>query len=319
LSLVTRCPACGTVFRVVQDHLKVSDGWVRCGRCSEVFNAVDGLFDLERAAPAATIGDAATLGDKALPSAAPPTLPAADAAAPARMHAGAGIAPPSDMPPSAPASAAPATADAAEHEGPATVAEIRDADTGGVGEYGDVAPPTDEPAIAPMPEFVRRAERAERWRHPALRVTLWLLAPLLAAALAAQLALHYRDSVAARWPVARPWLQAACDRLGCVIEAPRRIDSLSVDSSGLVRVEGSRVYRLSVVLRNRADTAVLMPAIDLALTDPFGQTMIRRVLYAAELGSTAGQLPAQAEVALLATLDLGERRVSGYTLELFYP
>jgi hypothetical protein len=311
---------------VVQDHLKVSDGWVRCGRCSEVFNAVDGLFDLEREAPAATISEPAPLGDKALPSAAPPTLPAADAAAPARMHAGAGIAPPSDMPPpSAPASAARAAADAAEHEGPATVAEIRDADTGGVGgvggvdEYGDVAPPTAEPAIAPMPEFVRRAERAERWRHPALRVTLWLLAPLLAAALAAQLALQYRDSVAARWPVARPWLQAACDRLGCVIEAPRRIDSLSVDSSGLVRVEGSRVYRLSVVLRNRADTAVLMPAIDLALTDPFGQTMIRRVLYAAELGSTAGQLPAQAEVALLATLDLGERRVSGYTLELFYP
>ena len=44
MSLVTRCPACGTVFRVVQDQLKVSEGWVRCGRCSEVFNAVDGLF-----------------------------------------------------------------------------------------------------------------------------------------------------------------------------------------------------------------------------------------------------------------------------------
>ena len=47
MSLVTRCPACGTVFRVVQDQLKVSEGWVRCGRCSEVFNAVDGLFDLD--------------------------------------------------------------------------------------------------------------------------------------------------------------------------------------------------------------------------------------------------------------------------------
>ena len=48
MSLATRCAKCGTVFRVVQDQLKVSEGWVRCGRCSDVFNALEGLFDLER-------------------------------------------------------------------------------------------------------------------------------------------------------------------------------------------------------------------------------------------------------------------------------
>src|SRR5512137_3115831 len=48
MSLATRCTACGTVFRVVQDQLKVSEGWVRCGRCNEVFNALEGLFDLDR-------------------------------------------------------------------------------------------------------------------------------------------------------------------------------------------------------------------------------------------------------------------------------
>ena len=51
MSLATRCTACGTIFRVVQDQLKVSEGWVRCGRCEEVFNALEGLFDLEREAP----------------------------------------------------------------------------------------------------------------------------------------------------------------------------------------------------------------------------------------------------------------------------
>ena len=51
MSLATRCTACGTAFRVVQDQLKVSEGWVRCGRCGEVFNAVAGLFDLERESP----------------------------------------------------------------------------------------------------------------------------------------------------------------------------------------------------------------------------------------------------------------------------
>lgn len=61
MSLATRCPACHTAFRVVQDQLKVSEGWVRCGRCNEVFNALDGLFDLERD-PAPTSGTASASG-----------------------------------------------------------------------------------------------------------------------------------------------------------------------------------------------------------------------------------------------------------------
>lgn len=39
MTLVTRCPACVTMFKVAPDQLKVADGWVRCGRCSEVFEA----------------------------------------------------------------------------------------------------------------------------------------------------------------------------------------------------------------------------------------------------------------------------------------
>jgi predicted Zn finger-like uncharacterized protein len=54
MSLATSCPSCGTVFRVVQDQLKVSEGWVRCGHCQEVFNALEGLFDLARREPGST-------------------------------------------------------------------------------------------------------------------------------------------------------------------------------------------------------------------------------------------------------------------------
>lgn len=45
MSLATRCPSCHTVFRVVQDQLRVSRGWVRCGRCAEVFDASVNLVD----------------------------------------------------------------------------------------------------------------------------------------------------------------------------------------------------------------------------------------------------------------------------------
>lgn len=39
MSLITRCPACATMFKVVPDQLRISAGWVRCGVCGEVFDA----------------------------------------------------------------------------------------------------------------------------------------------------------------------------------------------------------------------------------------------------------------------------------------
>ncbi|MBP9684584.1 MAG: zinc-ribbon domain-containing protein, partial [Rhodoferax sp.] len=39
MSLITRCPACETLFKVVPDQLRMSEGWVRCGQCSEIFDA----------------------------------------------------------------------------------------------------------------------------------------------------------------------------------------------------------------------------------------------------------------------------------------
>ena len=380
MNLATRCPACGTVFRVVRDQLKVSEGWVRCGRCSEVFNAGERLFELEPAAPP--------------PVASPPPAPPAPivAALPAAARMGSALAPPSPVPPqpeaevAEPAQEAPAQAAEAEAsddapapqrapdepwaepapaqaavddtppgDAPTTEAPpealAHDAVAAAPAETGadspDATPPagdaTTDPALdapslpqtsaadldlradpaavqsQPMPGFVLRAEREARWRHPLLRSGLALLCLLLAATLAGQMALHYRDDVAARWPLTKPWLQGACQWLGCRVEPPRHIDSVAVDSSGLVRVEDSDLYRLTLVVQNRSTLPVRMPAIELALTDAQGRTMARRVLSAAELGQAVDSLPPQGEVALQAMLELGERRVAGYTVELFYP
>lgn len=94
MSLATRCTSCNTVFRVVQDQLKVSEGWVRCGRCNEVFNALESLFDLEAAANVVDLAGApeAAGGGASEPPQAEPQEPAeastgreipADAVAPA--------------------------------------------------------------------------------------------------------------------------------------------------------------------------------------------------------------------------------------------
>ena len=49
MTLATRCPACHTSFKVVKDQLRLADGWVRCGRCDEVFLAADALALSEQA------------------------------------------------------------------------------------------------------------------------------------------------------------------------------------------------------------------------------------------------------------------------------
>ena len=37
--LITRCPECATAFRCYREQLDQARGWVRCGRCSAVFEA----------------------------------------------------------------------------------------------------------------------------------------------------------------------------------------------------------------------------------------------------------------------------------------
>jgi predicted Zn finger-like uncharacterized protein len=37
--LITRCPHCATAFKVVPDQLRLGQGWVKCGRCRQAFEA----------------------------------------------------------------------------------------------------------------------------------------------------------------------------------------------------------------------------------------------------------------------------------------
>jgi len=44
MKMITRCPACGTAFRVQADQLAARGGQVRCGQCSTVFDAQAALI-----------------------------------------------------------------------------------------------------------------------------------------------------------------------------------------------------------------------------------------------------------------------------------
>lgn len=167
--------------------------------------------------------------------------------------------------------------------------------------------------------FIEQAERAERWQRPEVRRTLVLACLSALLLLGLQAAFEFRSLIAARWPHTAPVLRQICDWAGCKVDALRQIESLIVDSSGLVRIDGTALYRLSVVLRNSAPLELAPPSLDLTLTDAQGKVISRRVLSLAELGAPLSSISAGAEVPIQVALNVGERQVSGYTVELFYP
>jgi predicted Zn finger-like uncharacterized protein len=300
MSLATRCAACGTVFRVVQDQLRVSEGWVRCGRCAEVFNAVESLVDLEAETPV-RVGGASAHRDRVIEDLARVAGQAEPTPRPS-WSAGSAL----DTLPVPPAPPAASSAPAAWPE----------ADS----DLDDWQPAAPAPELrAEAPPFVRQAERAASWRRSPLRAVLAVAVLAAASVLALQVALAWRDLIAARWPSTQPALAWWCGFAGCRIEAPRLADALVVESSGLLRVDQSSNYTLSVVLRNRAAIDLAVPAIDLTLTDAQGRVIARRVLDAGELGVTQRSLAGSGELSMKAMLAVGDRAVSGYTIEVFYP
>ena len=330
MSLATRCTACGTIFRVVQDQLKVSEGWVRCGRCNDVFNAMEGLFDLDRDSPpewAEAAADAGDAGTAALPGGLEqPVLSGTSAEVVYEQLFSARSDPHADAHAHAP-TAKPVDArdrnefadaqfntdlllDAAAPEyGAATAEQSTLADA-----------PTEAPADAPAPDFVTRAERAHRWQRPRTRWGLSAAALLLLAALGAQAMHHFRDTLAARWPQTRPVVMAWCDWLGCRIELPRRVEDITVESTSLTHsVAGSDAFKLSVTLRNRGSAPVALPSVDLSLTDAGGQLVARRALAPGDFSVASLGLEAGADATLQLMLSAGSRRVTGYSVEVSYP
>lgn len=83
--MLSRCPACATVFRVDTVQLRAREGRVRCGRCHTVFDAVDAMVDV----PLPKSGDtpAPAAADLATPPAPEPENTAPVANEPEHSHA----------------------------------------------------------------------------------------------------------------------------------------------------------------------------------------------------------------------------------------
>lgn len=177
----------------------------------------------------------------------------------------------------------------------------------------------EEPDAAEDVSFVKAARRRAFWRKPLVRSGLVVLGLGLATVLAAQVAVHERNRLAAVAPQLRPLLLALCEPLGCELAPLRQISEVVIDSSSFNKARGDS-YVLAVTMKSRSTVALEMPAVELTLTDAQDQPVLRRVLLPADMGAPQ-ELAAggewSASVSVLVTT--GGARVAGYRLLAFYP
>ena len=186
-----------------------------------------------------------------------------------------------------------------------------------------------EPSFEPA--FLRQARRRERWQRPWARALLGALAGLLVVGAGAQAAWIWRDGLAARWPALRPALSRLCALGGCTLMPPRRPQDLVIDGSSMAPGADSTL-QLSVSLRNRGDTPVAYPWLQLSLGggDGSGRVLVRKAIapddYLRALGlrgpavdaRLSQGLPAHARVHLHLQFGLRGHTPGSYTVALFY-
>jgi len=355
MSLVTRCTSCGTLFKVVADQLKISQGWVRCGQCGTVFDAQANLVQPSENTIAASPSPQIPVASPSQPSKFIPPSPATGHPAQAT----------SPRTPNAPDSVIPINTDPGIHVGKlresqflasqkqhehsawadSSVPSIAFKPSSLLDEADDTAedlvlktsaarktpktPTLDKPDA---PSFIKQAQRAQHWRSPWIRLALSVLSLILFLTLAAQILFHDKDRIAAQWPQAHASIERFCNLTGCVVQPLQKIEFIAVDASSFNLINKNdpqleaptQTYRLSISLKNTGSLPLAMAHVELSLQDAQDQVILRRVLAPADLGITSQSLDAAQIVNGSATVQistnaLAGNRIQGYRVLAFYP
>lgn len=331
MSLLTRCPACTTLYRLVPDQLRISQGWVKCGQCGNIFDATQHLVQVQtqdssaHETPDVTQFPCEPMGEPSLDAevqaqAQAQALTRDDTSA-AEPVAVAGEQSPELAQPVADGSTAELNRVDAIGSRPDRAAAV---DLGACADERQLAQTT-EPAAALLDmaelSFMRDAIPVSgrcRW----CRVALLVLAFVFSGILAGQWLYRQRDDLAATLPQTRPALQVFCHWIGCQLDAIKRIDSVLIDAAAFNQLDGNG-YLLSLALKNVADVPLALPSVELTLNDLQDRTVVRRVFSARELNPAVLTLPALSEwrvsVPLALQPDAAMPRVVGYRVRVFYP
>ena len=290
---VTQCPECHTAFKVSPEHLAVANGWVRCGRCGGVFEALQHL-ELDTTTAAEPVPQVATR-----------TPDAADAADAADADGG-------------------LLASAATHDA-ATPAAASKAIASDIEAFHDslmsfVPGAIKTPAVSEdVPAFVQTSSNTTSPERT--MVWLWgVLSGVLGLALLLQATLWHRHVLVAQEPALQGLIEGLCAPIGCEWHWPQTLDAVQIENSNFTE-NADGTYRLQLRLKNTQHHAVAMPLLELTLTDERDDVVLRRVFQPQELG-LKDHMPALRDARSTLNFDLNEDlkpRVVGFRALIFYP
>ena len=238
--MLTLCPHCKTVFRLRAGDLAQARGFVECGACDRVFNALDRLAE-----------------EPARDTAPAPVLASVAAAATP-----------------APAAAAGTDDDDGPRVGAADLDEVVIADSEPPMPRIALVEPDHSPSLAldDAPSVLREdlARMAARERRRG-RFVWALLALLLTITLAMQLAWHWRGVLIAQFPQALPYATRLCAQVGCRLDAPTGVDDIELVARDVRdHPQYAKTLLVNATLQNRGTHAAKFPVIQLGVYDRTG-------------------------------------------------
>lgn len=320
------------MFKVVPDQLRISQGWVRCGQCDEVFDANAHLHEEAVLPPQdvdTPIEDPAWAASQPQPR--PTTIdpgiaalkfesdppPALVAPALETTQVSNAQASQTQLPPAQPALDSP-------HE-PTELAPLREelrADTDAAPVHVQRSASLGAPADAPAWTLQSAVDRESVWHRPWTRALLGLLALVLLCLLVIQVLVQERDRIAAYHPTTQPILESVCEVWGCQLSPWRQIDAMVIESSSFTKVRGD-VYRLNFSVKNTAPITVATPVLELTLTDRQDQAVLRRIISLQDMGNPQKALAPGAEFSvslpIQAMTQSPSEQIVGYRMLVFYP
>jgi hypothetical protein len=318
---------------VVPDQLRISDGWVKCGKCSDIFDASAHLIEIDSTSEIADSESHAAAEPESTFATSQDDLP------PVTL----------DLPDAIPIGIVLSQTDLSAHPGQTCrdESEVFGTSDGGelvertepvlAEEYAeadstpDAVPQLVFPEVVPvvasdimeepqpvrwddavpfLPEampmapvahasdepvtFLRDVSPPSIWQKPLIQSALVLVVTGLSLLLIGQWMYRERDSLAASHADLKPAFQTVCAWLGCEVRPVRQIDALLIDSVAFNKLDNG-TYKLSFSVKNTSHLPLAYPAVELVLTDAEDEPAYRRVLSSSELGSNATELAASSD------------------------
>jgi len=184
-----------------------------------------------------------------------------------------------------------------------------------------------EEAVVQKNEIAYATRFAWQEKKQRRRLPTWMYAtllPVLLLLLASQALFHFRDAIAAHWPVTKPALIKLCAVARCEVRPLQDISALSIEASDLQADPAHRgLLILTLTIRNRAPFAMGYPYVELTLSDTQERVVVRRAFapqeYLSGVADPAAGFVANSELAIRLFIDASATSQAGYQVYLFYP